>query len=115
MKTIQKKCRALVLFLLVLSFVLMPSVIAEAPLAQNDACEELIPLMANNCRYNHYEVTSTWSNGNIQTITYWVVDAQGNRVGTNTWTTNYPESGEGILGPQGTPGGFNGCFCPNCR
>ena len=87
---------------------------AEATVVAEEHTQELVPMMASNCRYNHYEVTSSWPNGNVQTVTYWVVDAQGNRVGTQTWTSNYPESGDGAMGAYGTPGGFAGCHCPNC-
>ena len=33
----------------------------------------------------------------------------------NTWTSSYPASGDGSMGPAGTPGGFAGCKCPNWR
>ena len=99
----------------ILEVAIIPGATSAAPLDENENVEELIPMVASSCRYNHYEVTSTWPNGNVQTVTYWVVDAQGNQIGTNTWTSSYPASGDGSMGPAGTPGGFAGCKCPNWR
>jgi len=82
--------------------------------AIDEFAQELIPMKAYNCNRNHYEVTASWPNGNVKTVTYYLVDAQGNQVGDEIWTANYPETGAGSMGAYGTPGGFKGCNCPNC-
>ena len=63
--------------------------------------------------WNHYEVSSYWSNGYVRTVSNWVVDSQGVRR-TKTYISSFPETGKGSMGPYGTPGGFAGCHCPNC-
>ncbi len=109
------KLMSLFLATLLLMFSAIHGVSASTSSEEQGMTDELMPIMARQrCTYNHYEVSASWGNGNVKTITYWLVDSSGQRVGDQTWSKNYAETGSESMGAYGTPGGFSGCKCPMC-
>ena len=112
-----------ILGLLILSTLLSLTIICNATLIADQlidipAEEEIMPMMARKkCSRNmyHYEPTY-WPNGNIKTITYYLVNrVTGLDAGYPHDTSDFPETGPNVLTPFGTNNGFWGCFCPNCE
>lgn len=113
-----KKLKATVAVILVMASLFAMTLFVHAGVVERilgDATDE-INLTSSRSQYmTHYEVTETWSNGNIKTITYWSVDrVTGERHGEETYTSSFPEDGDDRLRPYGEENGFKGCFCPNC-
>ena len=68
--------------------------------------QELAPVMARACSYNHYVVNGYYSNGYVESVT---VTTYYNGSIVNTYTVDYPQSGDGSMSS------FAGCKCPMCN
>lgn len=103
-------------FVMATLFVLASVVSADfVELIYNDTGIELRGSSSESKYATHYEVADTWPNGNVKYIRYWQFNIKTGALITEVYTTDpYPQSGQGSLPPYGAPGGFQGCFCPNC-
>lgn len=113
------KLKAIVAVMLVMASLFSMASMVNAGIVERILGEEwhvgLTSTSSQSPYMNHYEVTEYWPNGKVKTVTYWSVErSTGNRHGDTTYTSSYPQSGEGSMGAYGSPGGFHGCHCPNC-
>lgn len=108
MKKLKKQ---LALFLVLCTLVVSISTFAAFAIEQNGSeiggNEELKPHMANGCgSYTHYEVVSSWRNGNPREMN---ITQYYRGEFFASWTMLYDEKGDNSL-PD-----FHGCQCPLCK
>lgn len=108
MKKLKKQ---LALLLVLCTLVVSISTFAAFAIEQNGSeiggNEELKPHMANGCgSYTHYEVVSSWGNGNPRKMN--ITQYYRGKV-VASWTMLYDETGDESL-PN-----FHGCQCPLCK